>query len=112
MRVLVERAQQRHGDFALQMRFWRKPMEMTIRPADFPLGSVESRAAVRAMIEQERREDSTPFLRIFLTAHPPYDCKGKACLSGEGEPAVCHVADKGLKASNDRRTFYDVRMRF
>src|SRR5208283_5863104 len=98
MRVLVERAQQRHGDFALQMRFWRKPMEMTIRPADFPLGSVESRAAVRAMIERE--EDSTPVLRVVLVHHPPHDCRGRFCISGQGAPAVCHVADKELKVSD------------
>ena len=85
-------------------------MDMTLRPGDFPVGSLESRAAMRAMIERE--EDSTPFLRVFLTAHPPHDCKGEACLRGEGEPAVCHVADKELKSSKNGGTFYDVRMRF
>ena len=85
-------------------------MDMTLRPGDFPLGSLESRMAIRA--ELERSEDSKPFLRVFLPWHPPYDCKGKVCLIAEGEPVVCHVADDGLKASDDGRTFFDVRMKF
>jgi len=85
-------------------------MYVTLRPADFPLGSVESRAAVRAMIERE--EESTPVIRVVLVHHPPRDCRGRVCISGQGAPAICHVADKELKASDDRGTFYEVRMRF
>jgi hypothetical protein len=55
-------------------------MDMTLRPGDFPLGSLESRAAVRAMIERERCEDSRPILRVYVVGHPPEDCKGTGCL--------------------------------
>ena len=60
----------------------------------------------------EREEDSTPLVRVVLVHHPPHDCKGKFCLRAEREPAVCHVADKELKVSDDGRVFYEVLMRF
>jgi len=42
-------------------------MDMTLRPGDFPLGSGESRAAMRAMLE--RGEDSRPRLRVIVIHH-------------------------------------------
>ena len=53
-------------------------MDMTLRPGDFPLGSLESRMAARAEIE--RAEKSRPFLRIRLVTHPAHDCGGKCCF--------------------------------
>ena len=53
-------------------------MDMTLRPGDFPLGSLESRMAARAEIE--RAEKSRPFLRIRLVPHPAHDCGGKCCF--------------------------------
>ena len=87
-------------------------MDMTVRPGDFPIGSVESRAAVRAMIDRERSEDSRPFLRVFVF-HPPHDCKGEVCLQPSEEgPRLCHQADKPLRRTPgpNGRTYYDVFM--
>jgi hypothetical protein len=90
-------------------------MDITLRPGDFPLGSVESRAAVRAMIE--RSEESRPRLRVVVM-HPPHDCKGEICLQPSDadpaarmktEPRICHLADKPLRCVNGE-TFYDVLM--
>ncbi len=92
-------------------------MDMTLRPGDFPVGSVESRAAMRAMLE--RSEDSRPRLRVVVL-HPPHDCKGECCIQhsdadpaarGKTEPRICHLADKPLKCV-DGVTFYDVPMQF
>ena len=56
----------------------RLPATISIsRPGDFPLGSVESRAAMRAMIE--RVKESGLRLRIILIGHPSSDCEGKVC---------------------------------
>jgi hypothetical protein len=103
-------AVQDEGDFALQKRSWGKLMDMTLRPGDYPLGSVESRAAVRAMIEREHGDDSRPRLRVFVL-HPPHDCKGEVCLQpSETEQAICHLADERL-CEVDGNTFYDVLMK-
>jgi hypothetical protein len=61
-------------------------MDMTLRPGDFPLGSLESRMAARAEIE--RAEESRPFLRIRLVGHPPHDCGGKWCFKPADLEAV------------------------
>jgi hypothetical protein len=45
-------------------------MDMTLRPGDFPLGSLESRMAARAEIE--RAEKSRPFLRIVSYIPRPW----------------------------------------
>ena len=51
----------------------------TVKPGDFPLGSMESRAATRAMIS--RRQDTGLHVRLIMAGHPPQDCKGTWCLS-------------------------------
>jgi len=87
-------------------------MDIALKPGDFPLGSVESRAAVRAMIERERSEDSRSCLRVFVL-HPPHDCKGEVCLQpSETEPRFCYNADKPLRPMPGPHgcTYYDVFM--
>jgi hypothetical protein len=56
----------------------RLPATVSVsNPGDFPLGSVESRAAMRAMIE---RDKETGFRwRITMTGHRPEDCQGRWC---------------------------------
>jgi hypothetical protein len=67
-------------------------MDTTLRPGDFPLGSLESRMAARAEIE--RAEDSRPLLRIYLVGHPPHDCGGKWCFKPADEESLSR--DSGL----------------
>jgi hypothetical protein len=45
------------------------------QPGDFPLRSVESRAAARAMIERDKETDL--FGRVTLCGHPLADCQGR-----------------------------------
>jgi hypothetical protein len=86
-------------------------MNMTFQPGDFPLGSVESRAVVRAMIERERSEDYRPGCRVFVF-HPPHDCQGESCIqTSETGPAACHLANERFGVV-DGKTFFDVPMRF
>jgi hypothetical protein len=56
----------------------RLPATVSVsNPGDFPLGSVESRAAMRAMIE---RDKETGFRwRIIMIGHRPEDCQGRWC---------------------------------
>ena len=46
-------------------------------PGDFPLGSVESRAAMRAMIERDK--DPGLRWRVTMVGHGPEDCQGRWC---------------------------------
>jgi hypothetical protein len=60
------------------------------KPGDFPIGSVESRATMRAMIE--RGEESGMRVRIIRVGHGAKDCEGKFCheLLGDGlVPGKC-----------------------
>jgi hypothetical protein len=61
----------------------RLPATVSVsNPGDFQLGSVESRAAMRAMIE---REKETGFrFRIIMIGHPPEDCQGRWCSGACG----------------------------
>jgi hypothetical protein len=56
--------------------FW-EAAETGPQPGDFPLGSVESRAAARAMIERDKETDL--FGRVTLCGHPLADCQGRWC---------------------------------
>jgi hypothetical protein len=47
-------------------------------PGDFPIGSVESRAEARAMVEHRNHSGFRP--RILMCGHPPNDCSGRWCL--------------------------------
>lgn len=101
-------------------------MDMTLRPGDFPIGSVESRVAVRAMIERERGEDSRPLLRIRLVGHPPHDCGGKWCFKpadleainsrsfvpGELSPGACKLTAGELVVFPNGGVGEDLRMGF
>ena len=56
----------------------RLPATVSVpNPGDFPLGSVESRAAVRAMIE--RNKETGLRWRIIMIGHRPEDCQGRWC---------------------------------
>jgi hypothetical protein len=94
---------------------------MTIRPGDFPLGSLESRMVVRA--ELERAEDSRPFLRIVLVGHPAHDCGGKWCFKpldveagnpvmGKLSPGACKLTPGELVVFPDGRVGEDRPMNF
>jgi hypothetical protein len=50
----------------------------SLNPVDFPIGSAESRAAARAMLEH--RNHSGFRLRITMVGHPHNDCGGRWCL--------------------------------
>jgi hypothetical protein len=66
-------------------------------PGDFPLGSVESRAAARAMIE--RGKETGVRLRMILIGHPPKDCVGRFChdvLSPGLGPGSCGLVSGEL----------------
>ena len=61
-------------------------MNETPKPGDFPIGSVESRAAMRAMIEHGKE---TGFrVRIIYIGHPGKDCEGKFCHELLGDDLV------------------------
>ena len=47
------------------------------KPGDFPVGSVESRAAMRAMIERDKETGLR--WRIIMLGHRPEDCQGRWC---------------------------------
>lgn len=47
------------------------------RPEDFPLGSIESRAAARALGAQKARSGFR--IRIVLIGHGPENCEGACC---------------------------------
>lgn len=56
----------------------RLPATVSVsNPGDFPLGSVESRAAMRAMIEREK--DTGLRWRVTMIGHRPEDCQGRWC---------------------------------
>jgi hypothetical protein len=98
-------------------------MDMTLRPGDFPIGSVESRAAMWAMIERERSEEFRPFLRNIEVGHPREDCKGKWCFKpldfeagnpvmGKLSPGVCRLTTGELVVFPDGRVGSDLPMNF
>jgi hypothetical protein len=91
-------------------------MDMKLRPGDFPLGSLESRMAVRAEIG--RAEDSRPFLRVFTVGHPAHDCEGKWCfkpldveagnpIMGKLSLGACHLSTGELVVFPDGRVGFN-----
>jgi hypothetical protein len=50
------------------------------KPGDLPLGSVESRMAMRAAIKSEEEKPQAALI-VTLMGHPPHPCK-LWCLSG------------------------------
>jgi hypothetical protein len=100
-------------------------MDMTFKPGDFPLGSLESRMAARA--ELERAEKSRPFLRVYLVGHPSHDCGGKWCIKAADEealgrgsrlvygklsPGKCGLTTGELVVFSDKRVGFDRPMNF
>ena len=56
----------------------RLPATVSVsNPGDFPLGSVESRAAMRAMIERDKETGLR--WRVIMIGHRPEDCQGRWC---------------------------------
>jgi hypothetical protein len=86
-------------------------MDMLLRPGDFPLGSVESRAAMRVAIESNEASRPRFKIRVFLIHHPPCDCRGEYCRQIPGVEGRCHNAYLELQATDDGRTFYDIVMK-
>jgi hypothetical protein len=60
---------------------------MIDKPGDFALGSVQSRAAARALLE--RREVEGLRVIIGLLGHPHGDCLGRWCIGRTCELLEC-----------------------
>ncbi len=52
------------------------------KPWDFAPGSLESRAAARALAEGRSEGAEEINVQIILIGHPPEDCKGRWCMRG------------------------------
>jgi hypothetical protein len=72
------------------------------KPGDFPVGSVESRVAMRAMIE--RGKESGIHIRVIRIGHPRKNCEGKFChdvSSPDLGPGTCGLLIGKLFVNED-----------